>query len=152
MSNEAKRIIEGPKPQVLQNSWNLDQVVSAMNGDNDLGMSREGIAAYYAIDAQLDSGYPLDDAAIEAHLDTLREAGANFDYQQALSIAKEAAAEGWVWDDDQEENIRWDVATHLMDDDLREELNLQSWESNQEYYDAYKAAHRAKFDEDFEVN
>jgi hypothetical protein len=48
--------------------------------------------------------------------------------------------------------IDFDAAVNLMDDDIREELHAQGIETEQAFLDAYTAAHRAKFGEDFVVN
>jgi hypothetical protein len=46
-----------------------------------------------------------------------------------------------------------DAAASLMDDELREELHSsKDWASEQEFFDAYVAAHAAKFGEDFVIN
>jgi hypothetical protein len=46
----------------------------------------------------------------------------------------------------------YDAVVNLMDDELREELHSQGFETEQAFVDAYCEAHRAKFDEDFTVN
>lgn len=46
-----------------------------------------------------------------------------------------------------------DIAAHLMDDDLREELHdREDWASEQAFFDAYVKAHEEKFGEPFTVN
>ena len=43
-------------------------------------------------------------------------------------------------------------AAALMDDDLREHLHAQGFASEQEFFDAYCAAHYERFGEEFVVN
>jgi hypothetical protein len=50
------------------------------------------------------------------------------------------------------QQIYFDAAVNLMDDEIREELHAQGIESAQEFIDAYVTAHRARFGEDFTVN
>jgi hypothetical protein len=49
------------------------------------------------------------------------------------------------------QEIDFDTAVALMDDDIREELHAQGIENEQAFLNAYVAAHRAKFNEDFAV-
>ncbi|MBG5813927.1 hypothetical protein [Pseudomonas aeruginosa] len=46
-----------------------------------------------------------------------------------------------------------DAVANLMDDELREELSSsREWVSEQEFVNAYAAAHLDRFGEEFEVN
>lgn len=48
--------------------------------------------------------------------------------------------------------VDFEVATNLMDDEIREELHAQGIDSEQAFMDAYVAAHAAKFNgEEFTV-
>lgn len=49
--------------------------------------SAEAIAAEYAVEAADEAGYGVDKKNIEAHLELLKEDGANFDSSEALKIA-----------------------------------------------------------------
>ena len=49
------------------------------------------------------------------------------------------------------QTIDFDAAVNLMDDDIREELHGKGIDNEQEFMDAYAAAHEAKFDEEFSV-
>ena len=44
-----------------------------------------------------------------------------------------------------------DAVVNLMDDDLREALHFEEFETEQAFLDAYAAAHLAKFGRPFEV-
>lgn len=46
----------------------------------------------------------------------------------------------------------FDVVANLMDDDIRETLHAQEWQSEQEFVDAYRKAHAEKFGEEFQIN
>ena len=49
--------------------------------------------------------------------------------------------------------IDFDVAVNLMDDDIREDIHFSGdFETDQEFLDAYCAAHLAKYGEEFVVN
>ena len=48
------------------------------------------------------------------------------------------------------EEVYFDAAVGLMDDDIREELNFQMAPcTDQEFFDAYSKAHKEKFGEEF---
>ena len=48
--------------------------------------------------------------------------------------------------------IDFDASVNMMDDELREELHLELAPcSNQEFFDAYCAAHERKFGEEWEL-
>lgn len=44
------------------------------------------------------------------------------------------------------------AVANLMDDEIREDLHSRNFDSEQAFVDAYLAAHRAKFGEEFTVN
>lgn len=51
-----------------------------------------------------------------------------------------------------DQTVDFDAAVNLMDDDIREELHSsREWESDQAFANAYVEAHKAKFNEEFEV-
>ena len=77
----------------LENCHGIDQVVELINCELVTDASEEMIAAKYAYDAAEESGY-TDDTSIEAHLDYLVEAGAKFDFQDALKMAIDEKADG----------------------------------------------------------
>lgn len=69
---------------------NLQGVVESINNSPVQGFEQYTPAfkaASYAYEAQIASGYEISEEAIETHLDILVEAGAEFDYFDALSIA-----------------------------------------------------------------
>lgn len=53
----------------------------------DENMTKEELAAQYAYNAMMDSDYQ-EEENIEAHLEILKEEGANFDFSTALENAK----------------------------------------------------------------
>ena len=80
--------------ELLNQLNSLRQIVAAINTSATESVSYfggtftgtpEDIAAAYAIQR---NGYPIYSATIEAHLDILSEAGANFSYPDALEIAE----------------------------------------------------------------
>jgi hypothetical protein len=64
------------KSIVLQNCKSLEEVVSLINSGGTSDFSAEEIAQQYALDASQDQG-DTSQANIDAHLDILRENGAN---------------------------------------------------------------------------
>lgn len=48
--------------------------------------------------------------------------------------------------------IDFDAAVLLMDDDLREELAADGYETEQEFFTAYETAHEDKFGEEWELS
>jgi ribosomal protein S25 len=74
--------------RVITESHDVQQVVDAINDTaTDYGAKPHELAAQYAIKSQTDSGYPIDEDAIYAHLKTLQGAGAQFDEKAALEYA-----------------------------------------------------------------
>lgn len=71
---------------VLGSCQTIEQVVALINDEMASDASAEMIAAKYAHDAAVDSGYISDDN-IEAQLESLFEAGAIFDFASALEMA-----------------------------------------------------------------
>lgn len=52
---------------------------------------------------------------------------------------------------EEDEEINFEAAVHLMDDELREELHMNLAPcSDQEFFDAYSEAHKRKLGEEFE--
>lgn len=47
--------------------------------------------------------------------------------------------------------IDFDVAVELMDDELRDKLAMEAFETEQEFFDAYAEAHYEKFGEEWEL-
>lgn len=45
--------------------------------------------------------------------------------------------------------VDFDACVNLMDDDIREELHLEGFETEQEFLDAYVERHAEKFGEEF---
>ena len=67
----------------------LKGVVESINNSPVQGyedLTSEWKAASYAIRAQQESGYPIDEDSVEAHLDILVENGAEFEYQEAMRM------------------------------------------------------------------
>lgn len=51
------------------------------------------------------------------------------------------------------QEIEFDVAVNLMDDEIREELHMKLAPcTDQEFFTAYEKAHYQKYHEEFEVN
>lgn len=48
--------------------------------------------------------------------------------------------------------IDFDAAVELMDDDIREELYDKDFDTKQEFFTAYEAAHLAKYGEEWELS
>ena len=77
----------------LSNAHSLKDVIAIINqpeaseyfGGADM-RSAEQLAGQYAYDAAVDSGY-ISDADIEAQLENLYDAGANFNWSEALEEA-----------------------------------------------------------------
>ena len=65
----------------------LSDVVEMINEEayTVADLNRAEMAGQYAFDAQTEAGYSIDSTAIEAHLNILIEAGAEFDYQEAMN-------------------------------------------------------------------
>ena len=70
----------------LENCNSIGQVVELINDEMSTDASAEMVAAKYALDGAKESGYN-DNASIEAQLDSLVEAGAEFDFRKALEMA-----------------------------------------------------------------
>lgn len=70
----------------LDNCTSIQQVIELINDEMATNATAEMVAAKYAWDGAQESGY-IDDANIEAQLDALVEAGAEFDFQDALTLA-----------------------------------------------------------------
>jgi uncharacterized glyoxalase superfamily protein PhnB len=49
-------------------------------------------------------------------------------------------------------SIDFDTAVNMMDDDIREQLHAAGIDSEQEFFDAYAAAHMDKFGEPWELD
>ena len=64
----------------------LEQLVTRINGI--YAPEAEVSAGAYAFEAAEEAGYGFGDAELEVHLETLRNAGANFDFEKSLAIAK----------------------------------------------------------------
>lgn len=74
--------------QTIQNAQSIDDVVNAINEGGTSSFSGNELAGQYAYDAADDAGYGFDDANLDAHLDALTEAGAEFDYSEARTEAQ----------------------------------------------------------------
>jgi len=48
--------------------------------------------------------------------------------------------------------IDFDAAVNLMDDEIREELYTDGYETEQEFFDAYATTHEAKYGEEWELD
>ena len=79
--------------QALQNAQSIEQVVEIINGGGTSEYSANEIAGQYAFNAADESGYDIDGASLDAHLEVIIDAGAKFDYSSALKEAKEWSAE-----------------------------------------------------------
>lgn len=71
----------------LQNCNSINEVIELINKEELTDASPELIAAAYALDACRESGYGFGKEEIEAHLDSLVEAGAIFEFIAAREIA-----------------------------------------------------------------
>lgn len=75
----------------IRDAHSIETVVAAINeapiceGMEGIEFTAEQLAGQYAAAAQIESGYPVDKAALEAHLDYLQESGARFDYPAAIA-------------------------------------------------------------------
>jgi hypothetical protein len=72
----------------LENCHSIEQVVELANDETATDASSEMVAAAYAIAGAEEAGYGTGQAQLEAQLDALDEAGAEFDYSEALTLAK----------------------------------------------------------------
>lgn len=77
----------------ISQAHSLEQVVEIINSDEGAAYfggtdlrNAEAMAGQYAWEAAEESGYTSDET-IEAHLDILRDAGATFEYGDALAQA-----------------------------------------------------------------
>lgn len=48
--------------------------------------------------------------------------------------------------------INFDAAVNLMDDEIREQLHAEGYETEQEFFTAYEKAHEAKYGEPWELS
>ena len=48
--------------------------------------------------------------------------------------------------------IDFEAAVALMDDDIREQLALEGYETEQEFFQAYEIAHALKYGEEWELS
>lgn len=77
----------------ITNARSIEQVVDAINGTAWVGdLTNDQLAGQYAYEAQRQSGYEIEEDALEVHLDVLASAGAKFDFVAAKKHAKELAA------------------------------------------------------------
>ena len=68
----------------------LDGVVESINNSPVQGfedITPEWKAMSYVVRGQQESGYPIDEDSVEAHLDILVESGAEFEYPRAMQMA-----------------------------------------------------------------
>ena len=76
----------------------LERIVAIINeggtceGMEGIEFSGEQLAGQYAFDAAKASGYPIDESALDAHLDFLAESGAEFDRSTAIEHGLRLAA------------------------------------------------------------
>jgi len=68
----------------------LEQLVARINGPT--APTAEVSASTYAFESAEGAGYGMGDAELEAHLSALAEAGAEFNYKQALKYAQNKRA------------------------------------------------------------
>lgn len=73
--------------QALESAQSIEDVAEIVNSDGTSQCSRDEIAGQYAYQGAEEAGYGTGSAEIEAQLDALVEAGAEFDYQGALKAA-----------------------------------------------------------------
>jgi len=71
----------------LENCNSLEDVVELINNEFATDAEPEEIAAAYAIDGAVECGYGTGEDELCAQLDALRDAGAIFDYPEALEEA-----------------------------------------------------------------
>jgi len=72
---------------VLANCGSIEQVVELINDEMATDAKDFALAAEYAINAAEEAGCGMTRADLQAHLDFLSEAGADFDYHEALELA-----------------------------------------------------------------
>lgn len=68
----------------------IEEIVNHTNNSPLQGFEWETpelVAATYAVKAQEENGYPMDENAAYVHLDVLVDAGAEFDYSEAVKLA-----------------------------------------------------------------
>lgn len=93
LADGLERFAERPQYDFNQSCHSIEDVASRVNAGPVLGfdwLTSEYLAAAYAIDAAKDGaadGYDYDEGAIRAHLDFLRDAGAEFDEEKAVRLA-----------------------------------------------------------------
>lgn len=82
----------------IRNCSSLEQVITVING-GAIVEGMEGVeftpaqmAGQYAFEAARESGWPVDESALDAHLDFLAEAGAEFDRSGAIVHGLQLAA------------------------------------------------------------
>lgn len=74
--------------------FSIEQVVELINDPFASSLSSEKLAAIYAFDAVIGSDFPeITEDNIEAHLDVLKDYGAEFVYAESLSLAMKMGAE-----------------------------------------------------------
>ena len=49
-------------------------------------------------------------------------------------------------------HVNFEAAVNLMDDELREQLHAEGYESEQEFFTAYEKAHAEKFGEEWALS
>lgn len=74
----------------LENCYSIEQVVRLINDDFVTDAPAETVAAAYAIKGAKQAGYGFDDINLEAQMDALVGAGAEFCYAEAMEIAVSA--------------------------------------------------------------
>lgn len=72
----------------LNNCQSIDQVVELVNDNFATDASPEMIAAAYAVESANAAGYGTGELELECQLDVLMEAGAEFEFLDALALAK----------------------------------------------------------------
>ena len=48
--------------------------------------------------------------------------------------------------------VEFDAAVNLMDDEIREELAMEGYETEQDFFRAYEIAHELKYGEEWELS
>jgi len=68
----------------------IEKLVQRINGP--YAPDAEVSAGTYAFEAAEEAGYGFGSAELEAHLEVLRNAGANFDFEKSMELAKKLGA------------------------------------------------------------
>lgn len=105
---------------------------------------------------------------VRMDIDTARTDLDNFRSEDDWDVPEDLTAEEYmeIWnaliDDNKEDTtmvinkhgheIDFDAAVSMMDDEIREQLHDEGYETEQEFFSAYEQAHEAKYGEEWELS